>query len=101
MAARLVSQADCSDEDLGVTPYDLDQQVTKMMTTQRRAIGKAIGIITKTQQRNYRARIKSDPKYIKSHKHSALLQEWYNLGREAHRIKLHLELLNLKKNKEA
>ena len=96
-AAIVTSQNGCSEEDLGVMPYELNEQRKNMLKTRRKDIADYLGIITKRQQSNYMYKINTRTNYINAHTHSELLQEWYNIGKESARITMHLNRIKLDK----
>ena len=94
-AALVTNQKGASEEDLGASPHEIDEQRANMIARRRRELGEILGIETKAQRRNYMFRIGSRPNYIRNHKHSALLREWYEMGKESFRLTEHLRLLKL------
>tara|TARA_R110000772_G_scaffold115199_1_gene220015 strand:- start:839 stop:1039 length:201 start_codon:yes stop_codon:yes gene_type:complete len=61
----------------------------------RQQLGESIGIITKAQIRNNMWRIKSQRDYIANHKHSAKLQQWYDLGLEEKKMREYLKSIEV------
>lgn len=92
-AATVTSQRGVSGEDSGASPREINEQRMNMIKKRRYEIGNFLGIKTKAQRRNYMYRIGSRPNYIRNHKHSSLLEEWYRIGKESSRLTDHLRLL--------